>query len=179
MMGLVALFTLTAHGGNFVALKTTGDLQRRARALAQKAVWAVLLGSVLALFAVSHIRPAIWDNYMQHPWGFVFPLIGLAGIMGMIFFATRGRDLAAFISSASFISGMGAATAFGLFPNLLPASTDPNFSLTVTNSAAGAHGLQVGLVWWGIGMVLAVAYFSYLFYSFRGKVRLGPEGEGY
>jgi len=39
--------------------------------------------------------------------------------------------------------------------------------------------LAVGLIWWSIGIVLAVGYFSYLFYSFRGKVKLPVEGEGY
>ena len=74
---------------------------------------------------------------------------------------------------------MLASTAFGLFPNVLPASTDPKHSLTVYNTIAHEYGLGVGLVWWTIGIVIALGYFIYLFYSFRGKIKLSAEGEGY
>jgi cytochrome bd ubiquinol oxidase subunit II len=43
--------------------------------------------------------------------------------------------------------------------------------------AARPHGLSVGLAWWTLGAILALAYFVLLFRMFRGKVRL--EGEGY
>ena len=71
--------------------------------------------------------------------------------------------------------------AFALYPNVLPASTDPSYSLTIHNTAAGAHGLQVGLVWWGMGMVLVAVYFVFVYRMFRGKVRVeeGASGHGY
>jgi cytochrome d ubiquinol oxidase subunit II len=51
-------------------------------------------------------------------------------------------------------------------------------SLTIYNSAAGMHGLTVGLTWWLIGIVIALVYFVFLFRMFRGKVQLG-DGHGY
>ena len=78
-----------------------------------------------------------------------------------------------------FIAGMLASTAFGLFPKMLPASTDPARSLTAYNSAAGAYGLEVGLVWWIVGMALAAGYFIYMYRSFRGKVLPGHNEGGY
>lgn len=179
LMGLVAFFTLTAHGANYIAMKTEGDLQHRARTVSKTATWLVLATSILALIATTAIRPTIWDNYLTHPSGFIFPLIGLASGMSMIYFRLQSNDLRAFLASAAFILGMGAATAFGLYPNLLPASTNPAYNLTIYNTAAGEYGLSVGLVWWSIGIILAAAYFTYLFYSFRGKVQLPAEGEGY
>ncbi|MFQ5708845.1 MAG: cytochrome d ubiquinol oxidase subunit II [bacterium] len=179
LMGLVAMFTLAVHGANFIAMKTEDSLRLRARAFARVATWLVLLSSVLALIATASIHPGIWDNYFEQPWGFVFPLAGLAGLIGMVIFPIRNDDLGAFLSSCSFIFGMGASTAFGLFPKLLPASTNPDFSLTTHNSAANAYGLRVGVIWWSIGIVLAGGYFTYLFYSFRGKTKTPAEGEGY
>jgi cytochrome bd ubiquinol oxidase subunit II len=76
-----------------------------------------------------------------------------------------------------YIVGMLVGAAFGLYPVVLPASTDPALNLTIYNTAAGAHGLTVGLAWWSLGMVLALGYFFFLFRMFRGKVRL--EGQGY
>lgn len=179
LMGLVAFFTLTAHGANFIAMKTENDVQQRSRAFSRISTWLVLATSVLALIATAAIRPTIWDNYFNHPWGFVLPLLGLFSLMGMIYYRIQIDDTRAFLSSSGFILGMGAATAFGLYPNLLPASTNPAYSLTIYNTAAGEYGLRVGRVWWSIGMVLAAVYFTYLFYSFRGKVKVSTNGEGY
>lgn len=172
LIGLVALFTLTVHGANYVALKTESTVQEKAQTIAKNAAWLVIATSILALIATNFIRPEIWDNYSSNPFGLLFILVSLAGAIGIVYFRIKTNDLFAFLSSAAFISGMGAATAFALYPIVLPASTDPNFSLTIYNTAAGEYGLKVGLVWWTIGIILAIGYFSFLFYFFRGKVNL-------
>ena len=68
---------------------------------------------------------------------------------------------------------------FGLFPDVLPASTDPSFSLTVDNAKAGEDGPRIGLIWWVIGMALAVGYLIYIYRHFAGKVKPGAGHEGY
>lgn len=176
LLSLVAFFTLTTHGANFIAMKSEGLLQQRAQAIATKAWWAVLLASVTALLATSYIRPAIWENYRAHFWGWIFPCIGLGGALGVLYFHARRQAAQAFLSSSIFIAGMAASTAFGLFPQVLPASTDPAHSLTVYNVAAPVYGLNVGLIWWCLGIFIALGYFAYLFYSFHGKVKLREEG---
>jgi cytochrome d ubiquinol oxidase subunit II len=176
LMGLVGLCTLTVHGANYLAMKTEGNVQERSRRIASFTVWEVVLLSVATLVAASSIRPEIWNNYSEHVWGYLFPFLGILGIVGMIYFNRTKQDTPAFLSSATFIGGMLASTAFGLFPNVLPSSTDPKFSLTVYNTSAARYGLGVGIVWWTIGIFIALGYFTYLFYSFRGKVKLHTEG---
>lgn len=176
LMGLVAAATLKAHGANYLAMKTNGAVQERSRRVARLAAWGVLVLSIVTLVAASSIRPEIWNNFSEHPWGYIFPLLALLGLGGMIVFARKNDDTKAFLSSSTFIGAMLASTAFGLFPNVLPASTDPKYSLTVYNTAAPSYGLGVGIVWWTIGIVIALGYFTYLFYSFRGKVKVHAEG---
>jgi cytochrome bd ubiquinol oxidase subunit II len=176
LTGVMGLSTLTAHGAHYLVMKTSGSVQERSRRLASVGWWGVVVTSVASLIATSSIRPAIWHNYVEHPWGCAFPFMGLLGVSGMALFGRRRRDTLAFLASSLFIAGMLASTAFGLFPDVLPASTDPAYSLTVYNTIAQRYGLGVGVVWWTIGMVIALAYFTYLFYSFRGKVKLGGEG---
>jgi cytochrome d ubiquinol oxidase subunit II len=176
LIGLVGLCTLTNHGANYLAMKTDGNVQTRSRSISSYAVWGVMLSSIAALFSVSDIRPEIWNNFSEHWWGNIFPLLGFSELLGMIIYNKKRHDTKAFLSSALFIVGMLASTAFGLFPTVLPSSTDPKFSLTMYNTAASAYGLGVGAIWWGIGMVLAFKYFGYIFYSFLGKVKLHHEG---
>jgi cytochrome d ubiquinol oxidase subunit II len=64
---------------------------------------------------------------------------------------------------------------FALYPVILPASTDPAYNLTIQNSAAGHHGLSVGLIWWTLGMILSLGYFVFVYRMFRGKVQLENE----
>jgi len=178
LMGIVGFSTLTVQGANYLAMKTGGELRDRCRHAASVAWWVIIGSSIAALTAVSSIRPAIWNNYAAHPWGFLFPLIGAAGLAGMMLFRRKGADTKAFLSSSAFIGGMLAGTAFGLFPVVLPASTGPARDLTVFNTAAGSYGLGVGVVWWSVGMAAAIGYFTYLFFTFRGKIT-ARDAKGY
>lgn len=178
-MGLVGFFTLMSHGSNFVALKTEGAVQARARSLAGKAWWGTFLSSCAAFAGTWVIRPQIWSKFFEHPWGFFLPLAGMLGLAGMLRFSKKENDKGAFISSSVFIAGMLCSTAFGLFPTLLPATTNPDFSLTIHNSSAQDYGLTTGLFWWIPGIVLAGGYFIFIYRSFRGKVIVPSEHEGY
>ena len=177
LTGVIALVTLTAHGSLYIATKTENDLNRRARTTAMW-VWPVqLLLSVVGLVATVSIRPGVLDNYKQHAIGFVIPVLVFGSLAVMMHAMIKGFEKIAFAASAAYIVGMLVGAAFGLYPVVLPASTDPALNLTIYNTKAGEHGLAVGLTWWIFGMILAVGYFFFLFRMFRGKVRL--EGEGY
>jgi cytochrome bd ubiquinol oxidase subunit II len=177
LTGVIALVTLTAHGSLYIAVKTEGDLNRRARAVALWAWPVQLVLTVAGLIATIYIRPTVLDNYKQHVIGFLIPAVVYAALALMIYAIRKGEDKTAFVGSALYIVGMLVGAAFALYPVVLPASTDPARNLTIYNTAAGEHGLAVGFTWWILGMILALAYFTLLFRMFKGKVRL--EGEGY
>jgi cytochrome d ubiquinol oxidase subunit II len=177
LTGVIALVTLTAHGSLYIAVKTEDDLNRRARAIAQWAWPVQMLLTVVGLVATVSIRPGVLDNYKQHAIGFAIPVLVFGSLAVMMHAILKRADKIAFVASALFIVGMLVGAAFALYPVVLPASTDPALNLTIYNTAAGHHGLSVGLIWWILGMVLALGYFTLLFRMFKGKVRL--EGEGY
>jgi len=177
MTGMIALVTLTAHGSLYIATKTENDLNRRARTAAKWAWPVQLLLTVAGLVATVSVRPGILDNYKHHVIGFVIPVLVFGSLAVMMHAMIKESDKVAFVASALYIVGMLVGAAFGLYPIVLPASTDPAGNLTIYNTAAGRHGLSVGFTWWILGALLALAYFTYLFRMFRGKVRL--EGEGY
>jgi cytochrome d ubiquinol oxidase subunit II len=177
LAGVVALVTLIAHGALYVRLKTDGPVGERCRQVAGF-IWPVQLSlTLLSLAATWFVRPGIKENYLAYPIGFVIPIIVFAALFLMRQWTRRGAELHAFLASAIYITGMLVGAVFALYPVILPSSTDPALSLTIHNSAAGAHGLAVGIYWWSIGLILAIGYFVFVYTMFKGKVRL--EGEGY
>ena len=177
MAGVVALVTLTVHGALYVAVKTEGDLSKRARGMAV-VLWPVqffitCFSLVLTYFA----RPHVMNNYELYPIGMLIPILVFGSLALMIWTAPKGADKLAFVGSSLYIVGMLVGAVFALYPVVLPASTDSSYDLTISNSMAGHHGLVVGLTWWIVGVVLALGYFVFVYRMFRGKVRL--ENHGY
>lgn len=176
LTGVLALVTLTVHGANYVALKTDGELQSRSRRVARIVSLVLVLVTIASLVATLYIRPAVLDNFRLHVWGWLIPLIVVASLTAIIVFHARQNDKAAFLSSSAYIVGMLGGAAFAMYPYLLPASTDPAYSLTIFNSRTGDYSMRVGLVWWLVGMTIALGYFIFLYRFFRGKVKLDEEG---
>lgn len=160
-----------------MALKTEGGVQQRAQRAAGWAWWATGALTVAVTVVTFQVQPQVAANLAGRPWGYLFPALAVAGLLATRWFLYRGADLRAFLSSCAYLVGMLTSVVFGLYPLVLPASTDPAYSLTVENAKAGEYGLRVGLVWWLLGMALVTAYFLYTYRHFSGKVRL--EGEGY
>ena len=134
---------------------------------------------VVGTVATARVRPELFSAIAVRPRSWPFVLIAVSGLVAAPIAHRRGAELAAFLGSVAFLAGTLAATAAGLYPVLLPSAIDPRFSLDAHRSATGEHGLAVGLVWWTCAIVLAIAYFAYLFRSLRGKVAALESKEGY
>lgn len=175
LIGLLALTTLIVHGANYLAVKTENDLNARFRRIGRASWVALIVLTLVGTVATFSVSPRMIEGFGARPYGYVLPLIAIAGLMGMGLFNFRQQDKAAFISSSAYIIGMLTSTVFGVYPRVLPA-VNPENSLTVTNASASEYGQAVGLVWWSIGMVFAAIYFIVIYRMFRGKVRLEDEG---
>jgi cytochrome d ubiquinol oxidase subunit II len=176
--GLVAVFALMLHGATYLALKTEGEVNARARR-ASRLLWpGLLLVTIVSLMATVNMRPGVLANFQQHPLGYVIPLTVGASLAVLAWVLRRDNDKAAFIASCAYLASMLAGAAFALHPYVLPASGDSALGLTIYNTATGRRSLTLGLIWWSFGMCLAIGYFVFIYRMFRGKVR-GENGHGY
>jgi cytochrome d ubiquinol oxidase subunit II len=170
--GLMTLVTLAAHGSHYIALKTDNDLGRRARGLAIL-LWPVqFFLTCVALIVTFFVRPDVVANYSTHRIGIVLPVLVFASLGTMLWAAPKNKEKVAFVASSVYVASMLAGAAFALYPVVLPAR-DHHYDLTIWNASTGAHGLSVGLAWWALAFVLALAYFVFVYRMFRGKVSLG------
>ncbi|QQS45000.1 MAG: cytochrome d ubiquinol oxidase subunit II [Acidobacteriota bacterium] len=172
LTGLLALVALAVHGAHYVALKTVGEIRDRSRRIASQGWYALVALTLLSLVATLWIRPQILDNYKSGLAGWLVPVIVAASLGGMLHFRSKGNDLATFLASSAYLVGMLVGAAYAMYPTLLPSSADPSLSLTIFNARTGDYSLRVGLIWWIVGMLLAVGYFVFLYRFFRGKVSL-------
>jgi cytochrome d ubiquinol oxidase subunit II len=167
-IGVAAAVTLTMHGALWVALKTEGEVQRRSKQVARR-MWLSVAALTVLITALSFkVQPHLFANFGAHSWGYVFPMLALAGLIGV---RLSRRELLAFLSSAAYIAGMLTSAAFGVYPYVLASNGDPSVGLTIYNSSAPHYGLNIGLRWFIPGMVLAAAYFFFVYRHFAGKVR--------
>ena len=118
------------------------------------------------------VQPLIPARMSAHPEGLLLPALALAGLTGVYWYRGESSGKGAFLSSSLFLAGLLASTAFGLYPNVLPANTDTSRALTIFNSAAADHGLEVAVWWWVPGMLLVLGYFVFLYRNFAGKVHV-------
>jgi cytochrome d ubiquinol oxidase subunit II len=175
LIGLLAFSTLTMHGSNYIVLKTMGPLQERARKIAWWAWLVTIVLAILSTLATFFVQQHVRVSFTERPWGMLFPLIGLVGLIGAGFFNRGRRELRTFLASGAFIFGMLTSAAFSLYPYVLP-GVDPANSLTIDNASGSQYGMTVGLVWWCIGILLAAIYFIVTYRLFWGKVNLADTG---
>lgn len=175
--GVVAFVALTVHGALYLAVKTEGALHQRARVFVRSA-WGVLAAlTVISLPASIIVRGDTLANYKSYPVAFAVPLLVLLSLIGIFHFSRQGNARTAFACSCSYLALMLVGAAMGLYPRLLPSSSDPARDITIPKALSGPHTLHIGLVWWAFGMLLALTYFAIVYRMFRGKVSL--EGAGY
>jgi cytochrome d ubiquinol oxidase subunit II len=177
--GVLALVALSLHGALYLAMKTEGELEHRARLWASKAWPAVFVLTLASLPATVVARPDSLQNYRNHPVLFLVPLAVMASL-GIVSATARKRSpLIAFLASCTFLSSMLVGAASGLFPVLLPAVGNDGRDITIDAALAGPHTIRVGLVWWSIGIAFALVYFVIVYWLFRGKVSNSAGGYGH
>src|SRR5579871_2141987 len=160
--GLVTLSLFTLHGAIFLGLRTTGELRQRAQRTAVKAALAAIpLAAVfLAVTQLSHGKPA---TDVTAAAAAVALIAGAAA-------ALRGREGWAFAGTAVTLV-LAVATLFGdLWPNVMPSSTSPAYSLTVAN-ASSAHYTLVVMSWVALVFTpIVLGYQGWTYWVFRKRL---------
>jgi cytochrome d ubiquinol oxidase subunit II len=175
LSGVVAFVALMVHGAAWQALKLEGEMNTRARRVVGVGWFGLVILTIASLVAVLNVRPRILDNFSTYPVGWLIPLAVAAALGAIKYFNAKGKDRPAFLASSAYLGAMLGGAVFGIYPNVLPA-LEPENSLTIYNAKAGAYGLSVGLIWWSIGILIALGYFTFLFRTFKGKIAVGEGG---
>jgi cytochrome d ubiquinol oxidase subunit II len=160
--GLVTLTLFAAHGAMFVALKTDGEIRHRARALAVR-IGAVAAVLALVFLAWTQARTGTGTSLVVFSVAAISLLAGLSA-------ARAGREGWAFTGTFLTIGLAVAGLFLALFPDVMPSTTDPAFSLTTTNAAATAYTLKV-MTWVAVVFTpIVLGYQAWTYWVFRKRI---------
>ena len=167
--GVLFVMLFIEHGALYSAVKTTGDLKHRAHVTADK-VWPVLLVVAVVFLIYTAFATKLYDNYLSNPALLVVPLIAVAALIAIRVFSAKGKLLSAFAASCVTIVAVVSTGVIGLFPNLIPSSIDPAYSLTIFNSSSSQYTLKIMTVVALVFVPIVIAYKIWVYRIFRSPV---------
>lgn len=167
--GLLFVLLFAVHGALYAALKTTGEVAEKAQRVA-KGTWPVLLMVAVIFLVYTWFDTNLYDNYVAHPILLSIPLIAVWAMICSRLLMTSGSLLKAFACSCVTIVFVVFTGVAGLFPNLIPSSRDPAFSLTIYNSSSSLLTLKIMTVVALIFVPIVIAYKIWVYRVFRAPI---------
>jgi cytochrome d ubiquinol oxidase subunit II len=172
MVAVTTLALFMMHGAIYLAMKTENRLYTKLTILAKNFtmffVFSFVITTVYTLLYIPHLS----DRIRSSPLFFIFPLIMMLAIANIPRMLNKGKYRYAFISSSVTIASLLIMVAVEVFPNLLFATNDPGNSITINNAASSAKTMKILLTIALIGTPLVGIYTGFLFWTFKGKVKL-------
>lgn len=196
LCGLVSLGMIILHGASWLVLKTDGAIAERAKkyglisgliVLVLFAVGGVLIANVIEGYVItSALDPngpsnptgktvitevgAWMNNYSEHQWMLVAPILGFAGTALAMLFLKAGKGGFSFVCSKLGIFGIISTVGLSMFPMILPSSAEPSQSLTVFDSSSSHGTLGIMLVVTLTLLPIVLVYTSWAYKVMWGKV---------
>ncbi len=173
LIGVMTVALFMMHGAIYVAMKTEGELNERARRWINPAIVFFIITYVLATMATLIYQPHMTRAIQERPVFFLLAVANMFAIANIPRELQSGRDGRAFISSCFSMVFLFSLFAVGMYPTVLRAINDPeHLSLTIYNSSSSEMTLKILLLMAFIGVPLVISYTLGIYWIFRGKVKL-------
>jgi len=174
MSGVVVVSMFAMHGSIYLYLKLPDGSTRE---LVRGWMWHTW-GLFLTLYMLGTIytvarMPRALVNFGRFPWAALVVVVSVLAIANIPRAVYTGKPVLAFASSTLAIAALVALFGLALYPNLVTASNDAAYSLTVYNAASSPGTLKTMFVFALIGMPFVLVYSAVVYRAFRGRVRLG------
>jgi cytochrome d ubiquinol oxidase subunit II len=150
------------HGANFLSLKTEDDVRERAHLAAS------ILGPAATALGAAFLLWTQLDSGSGWTW---IPLVVAALALVASMAADRaGREGYAFVASGVAIAAAIVVLFGSLYPDVMPSTTDPAYSLTVDNASSTPYTLKV-MTWVAVGLTpVILIYQGWSYWVFRQRI---------
>jgi cytochrome d ubiquinol oxidase subunit II len=116
--------------------------------------------------------PHMANTIKRYPFLIAVPVITVFNTINTRRLLELGKYLAAFFSSALTVALLLITFAMNLYPHIVRSNINPLYSLTVHNAASSSRSLTIMLIIAAIGVPIIAVYTSFVFWTFKGKVKL-------
>lgn len=172
LVSITTLALFMMHGAIFLTMKTENRLFAKLTLLAKNfTIFFVIAFVLTTLYTLLYI-PHLSDQIRSNPQFFILPIIMVLAVANIPRQLTRGRYRWAFVSSAVTIATLLATVAVEVYPYLVFAPNDPANSITITNAASSEKTMGILLTIALIGTPMVGLYTAFVFWTFKGKVKL-------
>jgi cytochrome d ubiquinol oxidase subunit II len=177
---LLAALTFTLlvlfHGASFLSLKTTGEIEQKAKEL-QRWLWLLVVLMLIIFLVTSFIATGVLDRL--NALMVIFPLGCVIAIVAAGFFMNKKQFGLVFFMTC-LTTGFFVATIFGmLYPNVIVSSLNPDWSLTIQNAASSPYTLRLMTIITLIFLPIVLAYQGWAYWVFRKRVTGEPKNLTY
>lgn len=197
LCGVVSLSMLVMHGATYASFKVEEPLSTRAAAIGKVAgliflaafiaagLWICLEdgrritsliignGASNPLLKSVVISPGAWlDNFHKHAWLWAIPAVALVSALLTIQLLRLKRHGLALCASGVTQAATILTAGVGLFPFLMPSSTNPSESLTVWDASSSAKTLLIMLIAVVVFLPLVLLYTTWVYRVLRGKISI-------
>lgn len=195
LCSILSLMMILFHGANYLLLRTTGDLQARARQVGMlTGILTALLFAVGGLwtyfgvtgFIASGIDPAgvanplaksvatglgAWfTNFANHPVLIIVPALAIVAALLGALAQYVWKPMVAILSSGAAIACIVLTPLISMFPFVLPSSSNPVASLTMWDCTSSHLTLQVMFIVTLIFLPIVLMYTGWAYKVMSGKV---------
>ncbi len=169
LTGVFFVLLFMVHGSLWLSMRAGNAVGERASRVAGGA-WYILLAVAVAFLAYTKFATDLYTNYMIAPVMFVVPAVAVVSLLGIKLFAVKGQYVKAFFSSCATIFAVTFTGIIGLYPNLIPSSIDPAYSLTAFNSSSSEYTLRIMTVVALIVVPIVISYQIWIYRIFRQRI---------
>lgn len=152
------------QGLAFVALKTDGEIRDRARTMLVR--WSPLL----LLPIVAWVLTLDFTSGNGISW--LCTILAVVAVLIAWISAKGGREGRAFAGLSVFVAFGALAIFTAMFPNVLPSTLDPAYSLTIANASSSEYTLGVMTFVTCLGLPVVFVYQAWTYWVFRKRLHV-------
>ena len=172
LVSITTLALFMTHGAIYLSMKTESRLYAKLHILANNFTIFFVVSFVITTLYTLLFIPHLSDFFRAHPGYFVIPVLMTLTIANIPRQLKRGNHRYAFLSSSATIALLLIMVALEVFPYLLYSPQNPANSITIQNAASSRKTIKILLVIALIGTPMVGIYTSFVFWTFKGKVKL-------
>ena len=172
LASLVMILLFLLHGACFLANKTTGELEARAKEQVRY-LW-LLVVLMLALFlGTSFIVTDVHQRLSILT--VLLPVLAMLSILAAGYFLRKGQSGRVFLMTCLTVTFIVLTIFAFLYPRVMVSSLNPNWSLTIQNAASSARTLKLMTIVTLIFLPIVLLYQAWSYWIFRKRITAEPQ----